>query len=351
MNNQRNLKKMDIQIHSNIILKEIQKLIDTSRQRAAIFLNSESTVLYWQVGDYINQQLLTEGRAEYGAKIIATLSQQLTELYGKGFTYTSLTRMCKVAKCYDSQNIATLSQQLSWSHLIELSAIDNELKRDFFTQLCVFEHWNVRVLREKANTMLFERTAIASKPEKTIKEALQKLTSVKTITPELIFKNTYVLNFLNLPNNYSEKELESALINNIQKFIMELGDGFAFISRQKRIPVDSVDYYLDLLFYHRKLKRLIAVDLKLGKFKVKYKAQMELFLRWLQKHEMQEGEERPLGLLLCSEGNTEHIELLMLDNDEIRVAQYLTQLPSKEWFAEKLHCALEIAKMNNQDKE
>jgi len=244
-----------------------------------------------------------------------------------------------------------MSQQLSWSHLIELSAIDNEIKREFFTQLCMLERWNVRDLRGKANTMLFERTAIASKPEKTIKEALQSLAYDKTLTPELIFKNSYVLNFLNLPNDYSEKQLESALINNLQKFIMELGNGFAFVERQKRIPVDSVDYYLDLLFYHRKLKRLIAVDLKLGKFKVKYKAQMELYLRWLQKNEMQEGEEKPLGLLLCSKGNTEHIELLMLDNDEIRVAQYLTQLPSKEWFAEKLQRSLEIAKMNAKDKE
>jgi predicted nuclease of restriction endonuclease-like (RecB) superfamily len=342
---------MDIQIHSNLILKGIQKLIDSSRQRAAIFLNSESTLLYWRVGDYINQQLLTEGRAEYGAKIIATLSQQLTEMYSKGFTYTSLTRMCKVAKCFVAQKIATMSQQLSWSHLIELSAIDNEIKREFFTQLCMLERWNVRDLRGMANTMLFERTAIASKPEKTIKEALQTLAYDKTLTPELIFKNSYVLNFLNLPNDYSEKELESALINNLQKFIMELGNGFAFVERQKRIPVDSVDYYLDLLFYHRKLKRLIAVDLKLGKFKVKYKAQMELYLRWLQKNEMLEGEEKPLGLLLCSEGNTEHIELLMLDNDEIRVAQYLTQLPSKAWFAEKLQRSLEIAKMNAKDKE
>lgn len=125
-----------------------------------------------------------------------------------------------------------------------------------------------------------------------------------------------------------------------------MGSGFAFLERQKRITIDAVDYHLDLLFYHRKLKRLVAIDLKLGKFKPKYKSQMELYLRWLQKNEMQQGEEKPIGLLLCSEGNTEHIELLMLDEKEIRVAQYLTELPSKEWFADKLHRALEIAKMN-----
>lgn len=337
---------MDIQLHTDNIFNGIQNLIDTANLRVAVFLNSETTILYWQVGDYINKQLTHDERADYGARIVATLSQQLTVLYGKGYTYTSLTRMCKVAKCFDYQNIATLSQQLSWSHLIELAAIDNILKRNFYTQLCVYERWNVRQLREKADTMLFERTAITSKPEETINEALQHLAKNNTISPELVFKNSYVLNFLNLPNNYSEEQLETALVNNIQQFIMELGVGFAFVERQKRIPVDADDYFLDLLFYHRKLKRLIAIDLKLGKFKPKHKAQMELYLRWLQKHEMQPGEEKPLGLLLCSQGNTEHVELLMLDNNEIRVAQYLTELPTKEWFADKMHRALEIAKMN-----
>jgi len=341
---------MEIQKHSETIYKGVQGIIETARKSVAVFLNAETTMLYWQIGNYINQELIHEQRADYGAKIIATLSQQLTAQYGKGYTYTALTRMCKISKVFNAENIATLSQQLSWSHLIELAAIDNEIKRDFFTQLCVYERWGVRELREKADTMLFERTAIAAKPEKTIKEALQNLKQEKTLTPELVFKNSYVLDFLNLPSGYSEEELETALIDNLQQFILELGNGFAFLERQKRIPIDAIDYHLDLLFYHRKLKRLVAIDLKLGKFKPKYKSQMELYLRWLQKHEMQEGEEKPIGLLLCSEGNTEHIELLMLDEKEIRVAQYLTELPSKEWFADKLHRALEIAKMNISDK-
>jgi len=167
---------------------------------------------------------------------------------------------------------------------------------------------------------------------------------MKELDQDLVFKNTYVLDFLNLPANYSEKELENALISNIEQFLLELGSGFAFVERQKRIPVDATDYHLDLLFYHRKLKRLVAIDLKLGKFRAKHKAQMELYLRWLQKNEMQEGEQKPIGLLLCSEGNTEHIELLMLDEKDIKVAQYLTELPSKAWFADKLHRAIELAK-------
>lgn len=339
---------MEVQKHSYIIFKGVQSIIEIARSKVAIFVNAETSLLNWQIGNYINRELIHENRAVYGSKIIATLSQQLRLQYGKGYTYSALTRMCKVAKFVDSEKIATLSQQLSWSHLIELSTIEHETKRDFFTQLCIYERWSVRELREKVDTMLFERMAVSAESEKSIKNALQTLQREKKILPELVFKNSYVLDFLNLPVDYSEKELEKALVDNLQQFILELGSGFAFLERQKRIPVDSIDYHLDLLFYHRKLKRLVAIDLKLGKFKPKHKAQMELYLRWLQKHEMQDGEEMPIGLLLCSEGNTEHVELLMLDEKQIRVAQYLTELPSKEWFADKLHRAFEIAKMNVQ---
>jgi len=341
---------MELQKHSEALLKGVQEIIENARSKVAVFINAETTLLNWQIGNYINLELILKNRAEYGAKILATLSQELTLLYGRGYTYSALTRMCKVARTFNNQMIATLSQQLSWSHLIELSAIENETKRDFFIQLCVYERWGVRELRDKIDTMLFERTAISTKPVETIRDALKTLQHEKKMLPELVFKNSYILDFLNLPAEYSEKELENGLVNHIQQFIMELGSGFAFLERQKRIPVDAIDYHLDLLFYHRKLKRLIAIDLKLGKFKPEYKAQMELYLRWLQKHEMQEGEEMPIGLLLCSEGNTEHVELLMLDEKQIRVAQYLTGLPGKAWFAEKLHRALEIAKMNLPEK-
>jgi predicted nuclease of restriction endonuclease-like (RecB) superfamily len=210
--------------------------------------------------------------------------------------------------------------------------------------------WSTRDLGEQIDKMLFERTALAQKPEEQISKALENWQSETPLNPDLVFKNSYVLDFLGLQNVYSEKELEDALITHLQQFIQELGNGFAFLDRQKRISIDAVDYYLDLLFYHRKLKRLVAIDLKLGKFKPKYKAQMELYLRWLERHEMETGELKPIGLLLCSEGNTEHIELLMLDETDIKVAQYLTELPTKEWFIEKLHRAIEIAKMNQDNQ-
>jgi predicted nuclease of restriction endonuclease-like (RecB) superfamily len=337
--------------YSNKLFDHIVEIISHAQKKVAISLNVETTLLYWSIGDYINTDLKDSGQIRYGSKILATLSQQLTQSYGKGYTYTALTRMCKVAMTLNKQKIATLSQQLSWSHLIELVTIKDLTKREFYTQLCIYENWGVRLLRKKNDEMLYERTVIASKPEDIIKESLQQLNERQSIDPELVFKNSYILNFLNLPTNYSEKELEDALLANIEQFILELGNGFAFIERQKRISIDSTDYYLDLFFFHRKLKRLVAIDLKLGKFKPKYKAQMELYLRWLQKHEMQHGEDAPIGLLLCSEGNTEHIELLMLDDKNIKVAQYLTEFPSKKWFADKLRRALELAKANNPNLE
>ena len=337
--------EITIQI-SEQLFEGIKQLIDTIRARVAVNINAETVSLYWTVGHHINKELLKENRAEYGNKVIRNLANQLTQYYGKGFTYSSLARMCKVAETFDEEICATLSHKLSWSHLIELSTLDDELKRDFYTQMCIYEKWSVRVLRDKVGGMLFERTAIAKQPENIIRESLQDLNEKQELNPELVFKNSYILDFLNLPANYSEKELEDALIAHIAQFILELGDGFAFIERQKRIPIDSTDYHLDLLFFHRKLRRLVAIDLKLRKFLPKDKAQMELYLKWLKRHEMQPGEDTPVGLVLCSEGNTEHIELLMLDEKEIRVAQYLTELPSKAWFADKLKRALAIAKMN-----
>lgn len=332
---------------SDGLFENIVSLVEKTRAKAAVYLNIETTMLYWSIGFYIDTELKQEGSRTYGKQILVTLSQQLTQRLGKGFSYSALTRMQKVAIRFDKEKVATLSQQLSWSHLIELAEIDSDIKRNFYAHLASEGKWNVRSLRNQIDAMLFERSAIAKYPESVIAESLNNLAAIKELHPDLVFKNSYLLDFLNLPAAYSEKDLENALISNLEKFILELGSGFAFIERQKRINVDTTDYHLDLLFYHRKLKRLVAIDLKLGKFKPEHKAQMELYLRWLERNEMQSGEQKPIGLLLCSQGNTEHVELLMLDEKEIKVAQYLTELPSKEWFADKLHRAIEIAQSQN----
>lgn len=251
----------------------------------------------------------------------------------------------------NEQITSAVRRQLSWTHFKTIAYEKDGLKRQFYLEMAIAERWSTRILVEQMDKMLYERTVIAKNSEEHINKAIQNLKDLQHLDPELIFKSSYVLDFLGLKNTYSETDLEAALIANLQEFIMELGNGFAFLDRQKRISIDAVDYHLDLLFYHRKLKGLVAIDLKLGKFKPEYKAQMELYLRYLQRYEMQSGEDTPIGLLLCSEGNTEHIELLMLGEKEIRVAQYLIELPDKQWFADKLHRAVEIAKLQVQEKK
>lgn len=330
-------------IDDEILFRGIEQLIEQTTRRVAVSLNAEITNMYWLIGDYIITQVHYESYSRYGGQILATLSQRLTERFGKGYTYSALTRMVKVAREYpDFAMFATLSQTLSWSHFVELSSIDDKTKRLFYQQLCLAEHWSLRTLRQKQDVMLYERSLIATKSDAEITAQLKEV-SCENMTPDVVFKSSYILDFLGLSGLFSEKELENAIVAQLEKFIMELGQGFAFLERQKRMSIDSIDYYLDLLFYHRKLKRLVAIDLKLGKFKPEYKGQMELYLKYLQKYEMQAGEEKPIGLLLCSEGNTEHIELMMLDEENIKVAQFLTCLPDKQWFTDKLNKAIKIA--------
>lgn len=340
-------------IHSDItdLYNPVYQLINDARKRVAVFVNAEATNLNYRVGSFIRTYILEGNRAPYGKEIIIKLSEKLTQNFGAGWSEKHLRHCLRCAETFTAdQIVSAVQRQLSWTHLKTLAYENDPLKRNFYLEMTKLHSWNTRTLAEQIDKMLFERTAIATKPQEQIEKALNELKDEKMIHPDLLFKSSYILDFMGLKGSYSEQDLETALIANLQQFIMELGSGFAFLERQKRIPVDAIDYHLDLLFYHRKLKRLIAIDLKLGKFKPEYKAQMELYLRWLQKHEMHEGEEMPIGLLLCSEGNTEHVELLMLDEKQIRVAQYLTGFPDKKWFAEKLHRALEIVKMNLPEK-
>jgi predicted nuclease of restriction endonuclease-like (RecB) superfamily len=329
----------------------ISALIQQSKSRIAVSVNSELILLYYKVGQHINKDILNENRADYGKAIINNLSKKLTENFGKGWGTKHIRHCLRIAETFQEKTIVyAVSRQLSWTHMRTIAYENDALKRKFYLEMAINQQWNTRTLAKQIDEMLYERSAIANKPEEQINDALTKLKQNDIINPDLFFKNTYILDFLGLKDTYSEKDLENALLRNLEQFILELGNGFAFLERQKRISIDAVDYHLDLLFYHRKLNRLVAIDLKMGKFKPQYKAQMELYLRWLEKNDRQEGEEKPIGLLLCSEGNTEHVELLMLDNKEIKVAQYLTELPSKEWFADKMQRALEIAKQNQNNE-
>ena len=264
--------------------QELSALIHSAKQRAAVAVNSEITLLYWQVGNRINQAVLGGERADYGKRVIATLSNELTVQFGKGWSKRNLAQMVKFAEVFwDIEIVHALRTQLSWTHIRQLIAIDEPIKRDFYTTMAIQERWSTRTLDERIGALLFERTAISKKPDDTIVAELSELRNSGQYNQELLLKDPYILDFLELNDRYLEKDLEDAILRDIEQFLLELGAGFSFVARQKRIQIDNDDFYIDLLFYNRKLKRLVAIDLKLEKFKHSHKSQMELYLNWLKK--------------------------------------------------------------------
>lgn len=266
-------------------------------------------------------------------------------------TEKNIRRMMQFASVFpDIEIVVSLIRQLSWTHILAVLPIEDPLKRDFYIEMCKIERWSVRTFRERIQSMLYERTAISRKPEETIKKELVLLKNEQKMNPDLVFRDPYFLDFLGLKDTYSEKDLETAIIAELQRFIIELGSDFAFLARQKRIQIDNKDYKIDLLFFHRRMKCLVAIDLKIREFDAAYKGEMELYLRYLEKYETIEGEKSPVGLILCAGKNPEHVELLQLDKSNIKVADYLTQLPPKELLLEKLHKAIEIARTKQLER-
>lgn len=333
------------------LIKDLRQLIIQARQDVARSVNSSLVMLYWKVGQRIQKEILKEKRAEYGEEIVPTVSAQLMAEFGEGFGRRNLFRMIRFAEAFPQEQIvSTLSTQLGWSHFVEIIPLKDEFQREFYAEMCRVERWSVRQLRQKISGMLFERTALSKKPARLVKQELATLRTTDRLTPDLVFRDPYFLDFLGLKDTYSEKDLEEAILSELERFILEFGIGFAFVARQKRITVDNEDYYIDLLFYHRKLRRLVAIELKLGKFKAADKGQMELYLRWLEKYERQPGEESPIGLILCADKSDEHIELLQLSRSGIRVAAYLTELPPRQLLQQKLHEAMALAKARLEAK-
>lgn len=323
------------------LLVEVRKLIVDARQQTARMVNAGLTLLYWQVGDRIRREALRDQRAEYGATIVRKLSARLEAEFGRGFGEKNLHRMVQFAESFpDSSIVATLSRQLGWSHFKEVLPLRDSLQRDFYAEMCRLERWSVRALRSRIDSMLYERTALSKKPAKLIKQELVALREDDRLTPDLVFRDPYVLDFLGLRDTYSEKDLENALLREIESFLLELGTGFTFVERQKRITLDGDDYYLDLLFYHRRLRRLVAIELKIGHFRPADAGQIELYLRWLDRHDRQEGEEKPIGLILCAGQKRETVEVLELGPRGIHVAEYLTELPAPELLQQRFHDAV-----------
>jgi len=337
---------------SDKLLHDLWTLITEARQDVARSVNSALVLLYWKVGERIRKNILKEKRAEYGERILPTLSAKLEVEFGSGFSQRNLASMVRFAEVFpDLEILHTLCAKLSWSHFRQIIYLRDDLQRNFYAEMCRIENWSVRTLERKISGVLYERTALSKKPTELIKKELADLKERDKLTPDLVFRDPYFLDFLGLKNTYSEKDLETAILREMEAFILELGVGFTFVGRQKRITVGEDDFYLDLLFYHRPLRRLVAIELKLGKFKPAYKGQMELYLRWLEKYEQQAGEGSPIGLILCASKSEEQIELLQLGKSGIRVAAYMTELPPRDLLRKKLHEVIILARARLVEKK
>ena len=316
--------------NQDLLFSDIRRMIEDARNAVTHTVNAALTILYWNIGGRINQEILDNERAPYGKQIVETLSRELVTHFGKSFELRNLRRMMQFAEVFpDPGIVSTLSSQLSWSHFVELLPIESPEKRYFYAQKIAEERWSVRLTRKQMTRKVFERTQVGN----------TQLPISDSYTVDT-FKDPYFLDFLGLRDGYLENDLETAILKELELFILELGVGFTFVERQKRMIIDGRDFYLDLLFYHRRLQRLVAIELKLGSFKADHKGQMELYLRWLDRYDKQPGEQQPIGLILCAEASREQVELLEMHKDGIMVAEYWTELPPKALLEEKIHAAL-----------
>lgn len=316
------------------LVERLTSLIDRARESVASYANAVLTMTYWEVGAIIDTDVLNEERAAYGAQILVTLSHELTDRYGRGFDRPNLTRMVKFARLFpDREIVVTLAHKLSWSHFLALLPLRSEEARSFYAQAAVEGGWSVRELRQAIERKAFERREIADSQ-----------IGPGSLVPADTFSDPYLLDFLGLHDDFLEADLEAAILRELESFLLEVGRGFTFVERQKRMVIDDIDFHLDLLLYHRPLKRLVAVELKTGRFDPRCEGQMKLYLKWLDRYERQAGEEAPIGLILCTEASREQVELLEMHKDGIVVAEYWTELPSREELELRLRAILRDAR-------
>ncbi|MCX6115036.1 MAG: PDDEXK nuclease domain-containing protein [Proteobacteria bacterium] len=316
------------------LFKQISTIIEKRRYRAGAYANREVTLMYWEIGGYVNSNILKNKRAEYGKNILTTLSSKLSGRYGSSFSERNLYRMSLFSERFSDLEILTmLSSKLSWSHFTELLRLKTDAARLYYANDASERNLGVHELRHQISRKAYERREIAN----------AHITE-KSAVPFNVFKDPYLLDVLGLKENYLEADLEKAILESIESFILEFGHGFTFVERQKRMIIENDEIVLDLLFFHRKLRRLVAIELKLGQFKAAYMGQMSLYLKWLNRYERQEGEEAPIGIILCTEANRGQIELLELDKAGIAVAEYWTELPPKKQFERKIKEIMQEAK-------
>lgn len=316
-------------------INEIKNLVKKARYNAVYAVNKEMIIAYYEIGKRIvEEEQKGEKRAEYGTKLIKLISLELTKEFGKGFDTSMLRRMRQLFLTY--KNCATLSHKLSWSHYIELIKIDDETKRKYFENYAIAENLSVRDLKRQMYSLHYERLLL-SKDKKglIIDENKNNIPS----TPEEIIKDPYILEFLNLEesNKYNETDLEQNIIDYLQKFLLELGQGFSFVARQKRFTIDNDHYYIDLLLYNIYLKSYVVIELKTKKFKQEYAGQLNFYLNYVKKELNKEGDNEPIGIILCTEKNDIKIEYALGGiSNNIFISKYQLYLPDKEQLEKRI---------------
>jgi predicted nuclease of restriction endonuclease-like (RecB) superfamily len=358
------------------ILPDIRNLIDSARQHVAVAANLTMVSLYWNIGRIITQDIQrNEKRAGYGEHLIESLAELLGRKYGPGYSGSNLWDMKKFFATFrilqpvagESASSRKLQPpagesakpftavykpqrglqdriqidfskhyHLGWTHYRMLMGIADTVKRRFYFEQAAQQRWSVRELGRQIESTLFERIALSRDTRKLV-SLEKKKGPPEVVRYDEVFKDPYILDFLGLKGAYSERDLEAAIIRNLEQFLSELGSDFCFVGRQYPMRIDDTDYFLDLLFFHRRLRCLVAIDLKLGTFTAADKGQMDLYLAWLKEHEWHEGENEPVGLILCSSKKQQHVELLLRHGPhKMRVSEYLTRLPAKKVFEERL---------------
>ena len=318
----------------SVLFSNVSQIIEKRKFNIISVANNQIVLMFWEIGKYINSAVLGMERAEYGKKIVSALCTQLQQKYGKEYYERNVRRMMQFATQFPNfEKVSTAWTQLSWSHIRELLPLKTIEEKLYYAEEVNKGFLGVRDLKHLIARKAFLRRNNAN----------LQLTRQSKI-PFNAFKDPMILDTLGLKDNFLEGDLEEAILRDIENFILEFGVGFTFVARQKRVSIDNDDYKIDLLFYNRDIKRLVAIDLKIGKFKPSHKGQMELYLNWLNQYDRREGEETPIGLILCTDANRKVAELMELDKSGIAVAEYWTKLPPKEQFESKIQEIMAEAK-------
>jgi len=322
-----------ITIQTEESYKIIKNSVLTAQAKVYTAVNSAMVQAYWEIGQEIHKACGENDRAEYGKKVLEYLSEKLTKEFGKGFKVTKLKDMRQFYRTFPIRQ--TLSGELSWSHYNLLMRIDNEKARNFYTEECVKSNWSVRQLKRQIGTFYYERLLVSKD-----KEEIQKEIGLPDkVEPKDIIKDPYVLEFLGLEKNpnFYEKDLEQAIINHLQKFLLELGRGFSFVARQQKITFDGRHFFIDLVFYNYILKCFVIIDLKLGDLTHQDIGQMQMYVNYYTREMMNEGDNPPIGIVLCADKSEQVVKYtLPEDNNQIFASKYKLYLPTEEELKKEL---------------